>query len=132
MTVQTFGGGRSDRSFFAALWRGMRRKCPQCGAGKAFSRYLTVVKSCPVCDEPLGHLRADDAPPYFTIFLVGHIIVPPILLWHQIAAPPTWLHLSVWLPVTVVLSLSLLPFVKGATLGVIWALRIDDGPASDV
>src|SRR5262249_20657559 len=58
-------------------------------------------------------------------FIVGHVIVGGAL-WLEIAlAPPTWLHLAIWLPLTLVMSLLLLPRIKGSLVGLQWALRMD-------
>lgn len=112
------------RDWWQAVRRGMSLKCPNCGTGKMFSSYLKTADACPHCGEELHHHRADDAPPYFTIFIVGHIVVP-LVLWTEIAFfPPIWLHMAMWLPLTVVLSLALLPPVKGALVGLQWALRM--------
>jgi uncharacterized protein (DUF983 family) len=70
------------------------------------------------------HQRADDAPPYVTIMIVGHIIVPGLVMMERNLAPPTWVQMSVWLPLTLALSLSLLPLVKGAIVGLQWSLRM--------
>jgi uncharacterized protein (DUF983 family) len=35
---------------------------------------------------------------------------------------PMWLHLSIWVPLTVILALALLQPVKGAIVGLQWAL----------
>ncbi len=45
--------------------------------GAMFRRYLKVADTCPHCGEALHHHRADDAPAYFTIVIVGHIVVEP-------------------------------------------------------
>jgi uncharacterized protein (DUF983 family) len=60
------------------LSRGFRRRCPQCGQGPLPRRYLKVVSPCPVCGHDNGQYPADDAPPYFTILIVGHIAVAPM------------------------------------------------------
>ena len=78
---------------------------------------------CASCGEELFHHRADDAPPYFTIFIVGHIIVSLLITVELLYEPPLWLHFPIWLPLTVLLSLALLPVVKGAIIGLQWALR---------
>ena len=70
------------------------------------------------------HHRADDAPPYFTIVIVGHIVVPLLMTVELTYAPPLWLHLLLWLPLTAILSLALLPCVKGAIVGLQWAHRM--------
>jgi uncharacterized protein (DUF983 family) len=100
-----------------AILRGLRCRCPVCGQGRVFSGYLTVVPFCATCGAPLGRARADDAPPYFTIFVVGHVVVLGMLSLEQKAHPPLWVHAAIWLPLTLLLSLALLRPFKGATVG---------------
>jgi uncharacterized protein (DUF983 family) len=77
----------------------------------------------------LGRYRADDAPPYFTILIVGHIIVPLMLMLEKSVAPELWVHMALWLPATIVLSLALLRPIKGAVLGVMWATSAEGSDA---
>jgi uncharacterized protein (DUF983 family) len=125
----------APRDMGAALWRGFIGRCPNCGKGRMFRAYLKVVDSCPVCREDLSHQRADDAPPYVTMLIVGHVVVAGVLaadeLWPN---SPLWLSFIVWIWVTFVLSLLLLPRVKGALVGYQWALRMHGfgGPAKDM
>jgi uncharacterized protein (DUF983 family) len=105
---------------YGAMLRGFFRRCPACGSGAIFARFVTVNSQCPSCGLELHHQRADDAPPYFTILIVGHIVVPLLLMLEQRASPPSWVHMVVWLPVILVLSLWLLPRVKGALIGLQW------------
>jgi uncharacterized protein (DUF983 family) len=87
-----------------------------------FRRYLKVADQCPSCGEALHHHRADDAPPYFTIAIVGHVVVGLLLAVEIAYRPPLWLHAAIWLPLTVILALILLPPIKGALVGLQWAL----------
>jgi uncharacterized protein (DUF983 family) len=120
------------RSVWQAMLRGVRLRCPNCGGGRLFRRkFLKVEDRCEMCREELHHHRADDAPPYFTILLVGHAILPPLMALELAAAPPVWVHLVLWLPLTVVLSVMLLPPVKGAIVGLQWALRMHGFGAED-
>jgi uncharacterized protein (DUF983 family) len=122
-----------ERRLQPALIRGARGRCPSCGIGKMFTSYLKVTASCPHCSEPLHHQRADDAPAYFTMFVVGHVIVGGILAVEKAFAPPTWVQLSVWLPLMVLLSLVCLPVIKGALVALQWALRMHGfGQARDL
>ena len=105
-----------------ALLRGLAMHCPSCGKTKLFQGYLTVTPVCRVCDAPLGLARADDVPPYFTIFAVAHIIVPAMLIVERAYQPALWVHAAIWLPLTVVLSLLLLRPIKGATVGLMMKL----------
>ena len=105
-----------------ALWRGVRCLCPACGETKAFRGYLTVVPECANCGAPLGQYRADDAPPYFTILIVGHLLAPVIFFVETTYHPALGLQAAVWLPVCAVFTLALLRPVKGATLGLMLRL----------
>ncbi len=111
-------------SMLAAALRGLRRRCPRCGEGAAFAGYLKVAPRCAACGVDLDSYRADDAPAYFTIVIVGHIIVPAMLMLEQTVHPATWVHMALWLPLTLGLALALLPAIKGAMLGVQWTLRV--------
>lgn len=104
-----------------ALSLGFRQRCPRCGKGHLFARYLKVAPSCATCSLPLDIYRVDDAPPYFTIVIVGHIIVPAMLVLEQAMHPPEWVHALIWVPSSILLSLLLLPRIKGAVLGWHWA-----------
>ena len=108
----------------AALWRGLQQRCPSCGLGAIFGSYVRVNEGCADCGLELATHRSDDAPAYFTILVVGHLIVPGVLLLEQTMAPPTWVHMVTWLPLTLALTLALLPRIKGALLSVQWMLQI--------
>jgi uncharacterized protein (DUF983 family) len=111
-----------ERSVLLSLLRGARLSCPACGKGAMFRRYLKVADNCPDCGEALHHHRADDAPPYFTIVIVGHVVVGLMLAVEMAYRPPLWLHAAIWLPLTLLLALLLLPPIKGALVGLQWAL----------
>lgn len=115
---------QTPRRVWPAISRGLRCRCPACGKGSIFDGYLTVVEACTECGEPLHHHRADDFPPYVTIVLVGHIVVPAVLAVERLWRPEIWIHLIIWLPLTLILSLVLLRPVKGAVVGLQWALRM--------
>ncbi|MBO0764579.1 MAG: DUF983 domain-containing protein [Hyphomicrobiaceae bacterium] len=126
------GHARPNRDWWGAVLNGFRLRCPACRRGALFGRYLKVNEACPACGEALHHHRADDAPPYFTILIVGHLIVGAILSVERAFLPPLWLHAVVWLPLTVILCLALLPRIKGAIVGLQWALYMHGfGGAAD-
>jgi uncharacterized protein (DUF983 family) len=114
----------APRAVPQAMLRGYRQKCPACGQGALYRKYLKVVDACAACGEELHHHRADDAPPYFVMMITGHVIVGGILIAERIWAPETWVHLAVALPALIIMSLWLLPRVKGALVGLQWALRM--------
>ena len=131
--IATYGNGALEapngfgahRDVWRSLRRGFAERCPNCGRGRLFGRYLKVNACCPVCGEELHHQRADDAPPYFTILVVGHLIGAAILLADESTnAIPMWVQMVVWPLVTIVLCLALLPRFKGALIGLQWANRM--------
>jgi len=122
MIDQPEADARPPRDFVRAMWRGFSQHCPNCGKGRLFGKYLKVHDACPGCGEALHHHRADDAPAYFTILIVGHFVVGGALSLERGLAPPTWVHLGLWLPLTLIGCLLLLPRVKGALVGLQWAL----------
>lgn len=109
--------------------RGLRLRCPNCGEGRLFRRYLKVEATCPACGHDNGRYPADDGPAYITILLVGHLVIAPILLfpfvwtWHPAAT------LGLLLPLLAIVTLTALPFIKGGFVGLLWAQRQDRGPA---
>jgi uncharacterized protein (DUF983 family) len=111
-------------SLGTAMWRGLLCTCPACGKTHLFHGYLRVVDDCSNCGAPLGNVRADDAPPYFTIFAVGHIVVPGMFLMDRNFDLPDWVQAAIWLPVTTVLCLALLRPIKGATVGLMLKLGL--------
>jgi uncharacterized protein (DUF983 family) len=101
---------------------GFAGRCPHCGKGRMFRAFLKVADDCPVCGEELHHHQADDFPAYIVIVIVGHILVPLVLLVETHIAPPFWVGMLVWPIAVVVLGLALLQPVKGAIVGMQWAL----------
>lgn len=113
------------RDWKQAIKRGFWRRCPNCGEGPLYSRYLKVNPVCPACGEELHHQRADDAPPYATMFIVGHVVLGALLAVEAYDDTlPVWIHMLIWSSLAVVLSLVLLPLIKGALVGYQWALRM--------
>ncbi len=105
-----------------AIGRGLRMVCPSCGKTKLFHGYLKVTPVCANCGAPLGLARADDAPPYFTILIVGHVVIGGLVWLERAYGPPLWVQTAIWVPVTVAMTLLLLRPVKGATVGLMLSL----------
>lgn len=111
--------GAQQAGLWTSLKYGFLRRCPRCGIGHMFVGYLAIAESCNACGLAFEPIRADDAPAYFTISIVGHIVVSGLLLMEAAFHPPSWLQAAIWLPATVLLSLGLLPFIKGAVMAAI-------------
>ena len=112
------------RSVRRSTWRGFNLRCPNCGHRHLLTGYLTVEPRCRSCGEDFTPQRADDAPPYFTIIIVGHMVVPLIVVAEKLWSPPIGISLIFWLPLIAGLTLWLLPKVKGAIVGLQWGARL--------
>ena len=106
------------------MMRGLSARCPVCGKARLYAGYLRVVTRCSACQAPLGAVRADDAPPYFTIFITAHIIIALVVLTTRSSSLPIWLLIAMLVPLTLVVALLLLRPVKGVTVGVMLSLGL--------
>ncbi len=113
-----------DRDVRTSLLRGWRRSCPSCGSGPMMDGYLTVRKDCAVCGEELHHHRADDGPAWATILIAGHLMAPLMLFVFELWRPEGWIMAVGFSTVFTLLSLYLLPRLKGAFVGFQWAKRM--------
>lgn len=116
--------GAQDRALWPSVFRGWRRKCPQCGSGPLLSGYLLVVPTCTVCREELHHHRADDGPAYLTILLVGHVMTPALYIAFLTWRPDPLTLFTIFAVGCTALSLYLLPRLKGAIVGFQWARQM--------
>jgi uncharacterized protein (DUF983 family) len=116
---------QAPQTWWQAVRRGAAGHCPACGKGRLFPRFLKVADACDSCGQELHHHRADDFPPYIVIFIVAHLVGTGILIAEtEFEGTPLWFHLAVWPLLTVVLCLVLLQPVKGAVVGLQYALRM--------
>ena len=114
----------AERPAKPAIMNGLRSRCPNCGEGKLFDRYLHVADTCPNCGEELFHHRADDGPAYLVILLVAHIIGFAIHIMWVAWRPDPWVMATVLSVSAVALSLALLPPMKGLMVGIQWSRRM--------
>lgn len=122
---QRFGGAKAGAARSRPLWTAMKRgflgRCPHCGQGRLFRAFLKTHERCSVCGEAFHHHRADDLPAYLVVLIVGHVVVGGFMGLETATDWPGWLHLAIWVPITLVMALALLGPTKGAVVGLQWA-----------
>lgn len=104
--------------------RGLGLRCPECGQGRLFRRFLKVAESCEACGNDNTRYPSDDAPPYLTVVIVGHVTLPLAILSYEALIPSMWLNLGIWAFFAAGMTLGMLPFVKGAVVGFAWATGV--------
>jgi uncharacterized protein (DUF983 family) len=102
-----------------AMKRGLRLRCPSCGTTPLYRSYLKVDQVCPHCGAANGEHRVDDAAAYFTVLIVGHFVVAPMLAFEAIWDASMALVMGIAIPAVGVVALTSLPFIKGAIVGVL-------------
>ena len=113
----------SDTPLGLAARRGLMGFCPSCGKTRLFASYLKQVQNCSHCGAEFGRIRADDAAPWGTIIVVGHVFLPLILFVNLDAFMPFWAGVFTWAGLFAGLSLVLLPRSKGLFIALLWATR---------
>ena len=78
-----------------------------------FAGFLTIAPSCNVCELDYSFADAGDGPAFFVMSIVGFPIVFLALLVEVRFVPPLWVHMILWLPVSVLLCLVFLRPCKG-------------------
>ncbi len=106
-------------SLRTAALRALRGRCPCCGEGKLFRSYLKQVDRCSVCGESFGQIRADDAAPWLTIIVIGHIFLPLAFLV-DLSWMPTWAAMLTLAATFAVLALAILPRAKALFIAILW------------
>ena len=103
--------------------RALLGRCPCCGKGQLFRTYLKQVENCSVCGEFFGAIRADDAAPWLTIIIVGHVFLPLMLYFEAGTSIPAWVAACGWSAFFIALSLAILPRAKGLFIAILWQTK---------
>ena len=113
-----------EKSIWRGISRGLAGRCPTCGEGRLFRSFLKVRLRCEACGADNTIYPSDDFPPYLTIIVVGHVLVPLILVVDHLYPLSLWWEMGIWPVVAGALCLLLLPRMKGATVGFCWATDV--------
>jgi uncharacterized protein (DUF983 family) len=102
-------------------------KCPRCGQGKLFDGFLNLAPACDRCGLDYRFADSGDGPAVFVILLAGFIVLG-LALWVELTyEPPFWLHLVIFLPLTVVVCLGMLRPLKGLMVAAQFHHKAEEG-----
>ena len=91
---------------------GLRCRCPRCGQGRLYAGLLTVREKCEVCALDLRAQDSGDGPAVFVILILGFLVVGLAILVEAVYEPPYWVHVAIWPPAILILSLLMLRPLK--------------------
>jgi uncharacterized protein (DUF983 family) len=103
----------------------MQGRCPRCGQGALFGGFLKVRAICATCDLDYTTIQTGDGPASFIMQIAGFVVGFSALFVEIKYHPPMWLHLIVWLPLVVALSLALMRPGRGLMIGLQYRNQVD-------
>jgi uncharacterized protein (DUF983 family) len=92
---------------------GLTGHCPRCGQGKIFTGFIGVAPACEACGLDLSFADAGDGPAVFVCLLGGFLVLGAALWTELVYEPPMWVHLVLFLPLTLIVCLGMLRPLKG-------------------
>lgn len=117
-----YHGGRAD-----PVAAGLGGRCPRCGEGRLFSGFIEVAPSCKVCGLDFKFADSGDGPAVFVILIAGFLIVG-LALYVEIAYEPAfWVHLVIFLPLTLIVCLGMLRPLKGLMIALQFRNKAEQG-----
>ncbi len=106
---------------------GLAGRCPHCGQGRLFRRFLDVAERCAVCGLDFGFADAGDGPAVFVSFAALIVVVALALVIDAAYEPPLWLLMLLLLLPVVALCLGLLRPMKGLMIGLQYRNKAEQG-----
>lgn len=107
-------------NFPEAALRGIRFRCPRCGEGKLFRKWLKPKDACPSCGIDWTRQSADDFPAYISIFITGHILAPLIIALSADYHMEPLAMFAIIVPLALAMMLGMLQSAKGAVIAAQW------------
>ncbi|MFG1357405.1 DUF983 domain-containing protein [Xanthobacter pseudotagetidis] len=119
--------GQPYRAPVSPLAAGLGCRCPRCGRGKLFKGFLDLAPKCEACDLDYSFADAGDGPAVFVILIAGTIVVG-LALWVEFAyEPPLWVHVLLWLPLILLVSIGMLRPLKALMVALQYRNKAAEG-----
>jgi len=94
----------------------LRGLCPRCGAATLFAGVARFAPCCTACDLDLAQFNVGDGPAAFLTLILGAVVTALAVIVEIRFGPPWWVHVLLWLPLTVAGVLGSLRLAKGALI----------------
>ena len=86
--------------------------CPDCGEGSVFCSFLQIKDRCDCCKLKLSDHDSGDGPIFFAMLILNIFIVALAIVVEIKFKPALWIHISLWGPLIIILSLILIKYLK--------------------
>jgi uncharacterized protein (DUF983 family) len=108
---------------------GLSCRCPRCGQGALFVGHfsLDVLPACAVCGLEYRFIDSGDGPAVFAIMILGFLILGLALIVEFRLSPPFWVHILLWVPITLFVALGLLRPMKAILIALQYHHKAEEG-----
>ncbi len=114
------------------IWRAaFFATCPECGAPGLFERGVKFRERCASCGLDFNRYNVGDGPAAFLTLIVGALLIAAALTLDTMLNPPFWLHVVLWVPLTIVAVVYGLRVGKAALLASEHQRQAAEGRLSD-
>ncbi|MDJ0275429.1 DUF983 domain-containing protein [Sphingomonas sp. 2R-10] len=106
---------------------GVRGLCPRCGAKTLFGGVVAFADRCTACDLDFAAFNVGDGPAAFLTLILGGIVTV-LAIWLDLSVgPPFWVHVVLWVPLTIGGVVGSLRVAKGVLLALEYARGAREG-----
>jgi uncharacterized protein (DUF983 family) len=106
---------------------GLRGLCPRCGAKSLFAGTIKFASRCRACGLDFDRFNVGDGPAAFLTLIIGTLVCVAAIAFELAASPPWWLHVVIWVPVTIGLVVGSLRVAKGMLMASEYRNRAEEG-----
>ncbi|MBP0579992.1 DUF983 domain-containing protein [Labrys sp. LIt4] len=106
---------------------GSRGKCPRCGQGKLFDGFISLKPKCSACGLDYSFADSGDGPAVLVILVAGFILLGAAVYVEFTFSPPVWVHVILWLPLSLAVCLGLLRWMKGVLVALQYTNKAAEG-----
>ncbi len=111
----------------SVMQTGLAARCPRCGEGRLYQSMLKPVEKCAMCGLDMSFAEEGDGPAVLVILFLGFVVAGLALAVHYLVNPPIWVHVIVWLPVTLFLAIYALRAMKGIMIAAQYKTKAAEG-----
>ena len=110
---------------------GLSGRCPKCGEGALFDGFLKIARQCDVCGQSFENADVGDGAAVFVMFIAGFLIILPALILFRLVDLPVYVHLIIWTPLVIIVTMALLRPAKGLLYALQFAHGAEEGRFED-
>jgi uncharacterized protein (DUF983 family) len=98
------------------LRAGLTGHCPRCDARTLFAGWVKFAERCPNCGLDFRSFNVGDGAAAFLILILGAIMAASAIVVELRFSPPFWVHIILWPPILLGLTILSLRASKGVLL----------------